>query len=698
MSSTIYTAIIIGFGVVVTAVLVWRLRKFRSSKTYLEGNNRLIRFLKWEESIFLRFKDWQLKHTERIQKTGMISGQSLEILLLGLWVLWVGRDYLNFDPQMWPIGREFGVQVISHNFWNLLRECGNCALWNGSINGGFPALADTFGSAFHPFVMITTLLFGIVNGVKVATLIALWVMGISQWGISKLLGARGFIRFWSGALTIVGGHSLGRLELGAFGIMLSTSMAVLTIYSVLNFYKKKTKNATLLLALSVALLSLAGHGYFQVAILSWILIIFLLMINKLSPDTRKKFVIGLTLGLLMACVIIIPSIHFLPNVDKYGDEAGIHQALEYIPLNLVIRDWDFYLNISLAKPPFPYLTNLYISWIPVLLAMLVLGLPKEKGKPYLFMLTIGLIYFLILSSGLPFQWISKLFPFVAGIRHTQLIAGLLGPVIIGIAAYGAEMLLQTEWPSINLSYSSGKQLFTAASSWLLIIPLIFSITSSYKFNTPFIKLDFKHDIYKIIEELPNINNNWFEPPYGDQKWVLPSIERGYKVTHAGYPWWWKGRLNPAPYFQMTDGDPIEGMVPSRPATTIPTYFDPNNLYASIHSSGINKPCTAMKSGGYISVECQNSEPGLLVIQENNWVGWKAWRDGQRVNIRGEDLIIVEAIKGDHSYTFKYIPLDAYIGIGLSTIAILVCLFLWISPESSLEKILQIKLIKQSASE
>lgn len=696
MNATMYTLIIIVVCVGATAFLVWKINKFRTTKAYQGNGNKLVRFLKLEEKFILNGKTAVNKLVRRFDPGKTKSLIYIEIILLGVWAFWVGREYLNFDPHMWPIGREFGIQVISHNFWNQLLECGSCAFWNGSINGGFPALADTFGSAFHPLVMISTLLFGIVNGVKVATILSLWIMGISQWGIAHLLGARRAIRVWSGALAIVGGHILGRLELGAFGLILSTSMAVLTMLSLMNFIKKRTKKSMLFFASCITLLLLSGHGYFQVSILSWLVIVFLLVLINQPAEDQRKYAVAIALGLLMACIIIIPTTHFFPNIEKWTNhDLDLNQKLEYIPLNLVIHDWDFYINESLAKPPFPHLTNIYIGWIPVLLAILTLALPKNKNKPNLTILTSGFLFFLLLASGLPFRWTAKIFPFVAGIRHTQLISGLMVPALIGLASYSAEQLLHLEWPSINLSYSSGKSVFNMSSHWLLLIPMIFSIFTAYDFNQGFIELTDKDDIYQAISEVPKTDTQWTATPYAEHWWVLTAIEQNLKVTDVIYPWWWKGGANPKPYFQMTRGGPYEGMISGESIGDIPVYTNSDYLYAYIDTGENQLPCSATANGGYIEVYCLTVRSGQLVVKEHNWDGWKAWRDGRRIRIRGENWISVDARGGEHFYIFRYVPWDVYLGLALSGIGIFLSIYIWFSSSPIVEKILPSKKPKSS---
>ena len=115
-------------------------------------------------------------------------GILVEWLIIIVWAVWVGRPLLDFNPYTWPMGREFGSQIQAHHFWTHLKACGQCALWNGSINGGTPALGDVFSSTFYPFVAIPILLWGVIIGTKVAIFLALLIAGMAQWQLAHVLG------------------------------------------------------------------------------------------------------------------------------------------------------------------------------------------------------------------------------------------------------------------------------------------------------------------------------------------------------------------------------------------------------------------------------------------------------------------------------------------------------------------------------
>ena len=165
-------------------------------------------------------------------------------------------------------------------------------------------------------------------------------------------------------LVVVGGHLIGRLELGAFGLVLSMASISLVLASAFWLAKSGDRRAAVILGITSALALLAGHGYLQLGTIALAPAFLFLLLDKnwkFQPVWREFLLAGI-LAVLLAGFFLIPVLHFAPNIEKFTDPAfESAQPLEYIPLNLVIRDWDFYNNTTLGKFPFPYLYNLFIG-------------------------------------------------------------------------------------------------------------------------------------------------------------------------------------------------------------------------------------------------------------------------------------------------------------------------------------------------
>ena len=66
-----------------------------------------------------------------------------------------------------------------------LFRCGSCVLWNGFINGGNPAFADFYGAALHPLTIVTTLIWGAIDGGKLLVVSSLALAGLANGGLGQ---------------------------------------------------------------------------------------------------------------------------------------------------------------------------------------------------------------------------------------------------------------------------------------------------------------------------------------------------------------------------------------------------------------------------------------------------------------------------------------------------------------------------------
>ncbi|MEK7785460.1 MAG: hypothetical protein AAB658_08570, partial [Chloroflexota bacterium] len=257
------------------------------------------------------------------------AGTLAELGLIAAWAMWVGRNYLDLRPYIWPIGSEMGVQVYTHHFWVYLQKCGQCALWDGSINGGVPAFADYFGSKLHPIVIITTLVWGVINGAKVGLVLAMWMSGIAQWWLARLLRVGWLGRMWSALLAVDGGHLAGRMATGQYGMVLSAGACALAVVAAMELGMTGHRMATLRLAVFGALALVSGQGYLQLSLIAWApaLLFFLLDENLSLRPIWREYALAVGLCLLLAGVFLLPTIHYWPNFAKPGDLAfGVMQS------------------------------------------------------------------------------------------------------------------------------------------------------------------------------------------------------------------------------------------------------------------------------------------------------------------------------------------------------------------------------------
>lgn len=111
-------------------------------------------------------------------------------------------------------------------------------------------------------------------------------------------------------------------------------------------------------------------------------------------------------------------------------------------------------------------------------------------------------------------------------------------------------------------------------------------------------------------------------------------------------------------------------------SSVPIYRNDLNDYAFIRIDDQVTSCKSDGNGGEIRVNCTSRNDGILVVKENSWTGWKAWKDGKRVPLLRSQWLTVRAPAGQHTYTFKYLPWDVPLGLALSMVGVIACVWLW----------------------
>ncbi len=603
----------------------------------------------------------------------------LELCLIGLWAMWVGREYLNLNPALWPgIGLfsrtidEFSSAIQPHFVWSLLPRCGTCVLWNGSVNGGSPAFADVYGATLHPIVIVTTLLFGAINGAKITLIASFFLAGLAQWWLARVMHLGRIARLWSSAMAVVGGQLAGRMEIGIVTLVLSTASCALIIAPGIDLALTGRRHAAILFGISLALALTSGQGYLQIGMLIGLLPAFAVFTFDRRWRTKpigKEFALAGLIAILLSAILWIPTLHFWPNLVKDTDPTfSSAQPIQYAVMNLVVNDPEFYLDTSWGKLAVPHLYINYIGWIPIALAIgaVVTTLRSNRRVLAFFLIAIALIY--LAASATTLRLLSIVLPDVmAAVRYPSLIAGLAAPLILGMAAWGLDRWLQSSWLARMMRQRTTRIVLSIG----MAVPLVASIHSAYVFGQVWLTTrNVPSSAYHVIGSIDRSATQWIGVPFGEHVWTAVGLADDLKLTNVFRPWQWKDRTPPPAAIEVTY-DPAKTSVDNRFATTegIILVAHPDQAYARIESGAQHIPCQAIALGGDIDVDCHSDVDGTLIVRENNWSGWFAVQDGQPIDVLSAQWLSVPAPAGQHHYEFRYRPWDVAAGLLLSVIGL-----------------------------
>jgi hypothetical protein len=611
----------------------------------------------------------------------------LEIMLIVACAIWVGRGMLDFDENNIPWGREYSMAISTHHFWTFVEKCGWCALWDGSQLGGYPALANTYAAILHPVTMITTLIWGVVNGSKIIVVVSLALAGIAQWWLAYELKVGLLARLWGAMLAIVGGHLAGKMEIGLVDLVLSIASCSFVFAAILMLARRQDWHSVVVLALVSTSGILSGHGYVQILLLLTLPSLGFILLDqdwKLNP-LWKKYAVAAGLVILMTSVLTIPVIVNGWNIDKYKDPYfSTVQPLKYSLLNFVIDDLNYFQTEVLGKPAIPSLYINFVGWVTLILAIFAVGASKEQDRRKIFYLVGSAAIIIASIDGNFLKWLAQWLPFVTTIRFPTFGLGIAVPAIIGLASYGLDQILtRFEWPFIELGFGrqNNARSFSIPLSLIILIPLAINIQQAYKLGRSTLSLEpLMPGTVEKLEAMKTDSLEWVQPVFGEHFWKEPAIRIGLKLTNESLPFWVGKKNYPEPYYQLTRA-PLEDadgtIIMTRVFEGEFLYLNPEAEYAVIIDEQGNRiTCTALGIGGKIDVTCDARTSGKLVVYENSLPGWKVTIDGKHAPLLRTDFLTVNLRAGEHQIRFRYVPLDAYFGMVLSLVGIGLCVYLW----------------------
>lgn len=620
-----------------------------------------------------------------------------EILSVAAFAAWTGREFLDLRWRIWPMGPEFPEAAQAYYAWRNLVECGACVFWNGSVNGGAPAFVDVHSALLHPLVVATTLRWGVVNGTKVALVLTLAMGGLAQWWLARVLGIGRAGRLWSAWLAVAAGHVAGRMDGGQTTLAISAAASCLVYAPALALLRTGRRRATVLLALATAMALLAGHAYIQIGLA---LVVFPAMLIALAvrqagaPPPRQVWGELKKAGVLtgaLAAALIVPVVHFYPWFGKFQDaKYSTPQRLLYVPLNLVVADPRPWLGPAAYPLQVPYLYTNYVGWAPVILAAVGAALLARGQRRTLAFLGASIALGIVAAAGLPLRALGLvLSAFATGVRHPSVIASLVVPPILALAAVAVDRIVGAlGWRDRRLVIDDGprrpwRAALAIAGTAALGAVLVASIVQARSVSRPWLHVNDTGawDMAGLTNALRTADAQWVQTPWGELAPGMFAFEARLKIAQFRRPWWINDHPFPPPLRESFRNKEVDPKLP-QVATGNPDFkvvVHAENTYAFVETAdGARAACRATATGGDIDVACDADRPGQLVVRENRWPGWRVERDGGAVALGREgQWLSAEAPAGAHRFAFRYRPWDAPLGLALSAIGCLAALWLWI---------------------
>lgn len=566
-----------------------------------------------------------------------------ELAVVVGYALLYARKYITLPRSFVPSGDDYGISIYGRFFWDDVRACGTCALWNGNFAGGNPAFLDVGSDLFHPAAAIPSAIWGAMYGSRITVPIALALAGVACWWLAQVLGTGTISRLTAGLLGVTGGFITGRYEHGLVVLALSIATAAFLLPATLLIFERPDRRHAAILGFFLGLTALSGQAYIQIAVVCLLPLSGLLFLR--NPNSIRTIVWRLVeaglIAILICSVQVIPTVRWWERIQKDSDIAFARaQQFRYVPTNLVISNGDFYRTPMLDREPFPGLYSNYIGWLALGLAVLGIARLSSRNWPRAAFLGCYAVGALWLSSAQLFQWLSRwddhpgLQNFAANIRTPSNMANIAVPAIIGLTAVGIQWLLDASrsWYRLRLHsrLREHRLVVTIDLRILVVLLALVMVRGVANEGRQWLNLeDWNGNRESTVASAVQTDElGWISDPTLNRRFQLLGPSYNLKIANIIRPWWIDDKSEPLPWAYVNADAQPDGTRAEANGDVAFWVASEGNPYARIQQpNGEFVECRATGRGGDIRVRCPEGVAGELVVQERAFPGWSATVDG-----------------------------------------------------------------------
>ena len=324
-----------------------------------------------------------------------------------------------------------------------IKRHGQFPLWNSYFFTGIPYVAHPMLHTYNPFVSIPVLLFGTMDGFKVAVFLGFMIAGLGMWWLGKEIGLSRIGCIWVGLMYAFCGVPAAKFIQGHYLMVLAFGWIPFSLAAILAATSRKRGKYVCMAAIGLALLFFSGNVYYAYYMLYVIGLYAVIQVFKFKRKPIKLKVDRGNIKVLSAIGILalgLIAIQLLPLFD-YRDR--------YIkPINMELSDSQDITNIVLdfvSPEPFrpgafssqlrPEEFYAYIGWWPFIGMLFLPFAWGIKDKRYI-LFFVGLIIFTFLwidVKEMPWRSVFQAVPFLYQFRYPSrmIIVGVMALIAAG---------------------------------------------------------------------------------------------------------------------------------------------------------------------------------------------------------------------------------------------------------------------------
>jgi len=643
------------------------------------------------------------------QMGGKLSLKALEVILLFVMVSIYCAGIINLDPDLVLPGNEaYTFHLLEFVIQTSLQQDSVFPLWNPYVGTGLPLVGDPMLHLYNPLFTIPEVMFGAVNGFKVAIYLSFLAAALGMWYLARRMELSALARMWAALIFAFAGVPAARFFQGQYLFIASYAWLPWVFGFLLQAIQTRRRLYAGLTALALFFLFASGNYYYSFYTLLALVVfipfhVFEVQEKRVRFDAHS-FVIVILIGILalgLIAVQLVPGQELHPVYGRDVSDAAYSQPVSRVFSFLTLKETH---RTDTILAPYDYYA--YLGFLPVLSAPLaLLALKKSRwrrtilflftllafsllyidfqGKPYEnlalhvwpfseFRLQTRMLAYitltLVLLAAVALDWLWKISGQWTGRENMSILkmAGFtLMPVTALVMIFSAGDLFITNRQYVT-SVSGDLENFQEAADWLKEYDSgVYYVNAERNWYFPFVEnnIRFYNAWYHLddIRRYDGIINMRFVQAAANYEFLRsdvppPADAVEIKKFESGFSLYKKERSLPfafsVPYAVLTDSskaDPLQIKEVTPELAYIP---NPNE----------------------IEVVATVEEDSVLTVFSTFYPGWTLKVDGRSRRLQNVGgYLAAHMIAGTHSYRFEYKPGSFYFG-GLVTLFSLLATF------------------------
>lgn len=628
---------------------------------------------------------------------------------------------LDFDAHQLQQNGEHNESATLPILAEIALRRGEIPLWNPYMLTGFPHAGDPVNHFWNPVATLPVILWGGVNGMKVSVFLSLLVAAYGQWFLAHTFGLRGIFRLWAGLLFALSGGLLLFWRVGWYELLLGAVWFPWCFALLWRALRRRDRSSIALAALAVAMVLTTGGGYYPFYLgVSLVVLAVAFLITHRAGQRRRllgRAVAIAALGLALSAVYLLPladGLRFTQR-DAPPDKLQLNsQPIPYALFNYVVSAEEWFTTPILNKSS--GYGWFYIGFLPLLAAAFspwLFGRFRWRRRALLALLLVLVVLLLWQANRHPpvsylYDWL----PFLATLRFPNRLLTIATIPLVIVAAMNLQgLLVMARRPGRGHSFGAGgddaprgrsipvNQLINLAAVVCLMVAMVdvYRVNQSFAMhpNPRLLKaralLDWLREadgsVYYINVGITQPDWSWTAYAYEYEMPVFNfRYNRHVRSMDAQYAAGSPFKAQPKYILAPVDQAPLPGSTLVTTIDGIHVWYQPDALpyaFAAARPDGpINRHTVveqAVRLDGpnrVVITGRADTAGGRLVVLISDYPGWRLRVDGQPATLEPTNGYLGAALlPGEHTYVFEFRPPLHYIGVGISLMALLGCLWL-----------------------